>query len=210
LSYRHYPLAQIQQETGLEFSEVLFNYTHFHVYDQLIDTTSAEGEQQETLLDSSVFEQTNYHFTVDMQRGNGDSGLGLSFSYNAALFDDGFIARITAYFLRACDSLLAESGRLTDSGQQAVERAFGKTLMPAQELDYLLHQVNDTRREYPQESCIQTLFEEQVAQEPNRQAVVFEGRSLSYGELNRKANELAHYLITEKQVQPDTLVGIYL
>ena len=38
--------------------------------------------------------------------------------------------------------------------------------------------------------------------------MIFEDQQLTYGELNRKANQLAHYLINEKQVKPDTLVGI--
>ncbi|RJG35861.1 amino acid adenylation domain-containing protein, partial [Motilimonas pumila] len=39
-------------------------------------------------------------------------------------------------------------------------------------------------------------------------ALIFKDKQLSYGELNSKANQLAHYLLTEKQITPDTLVGI--
>ena len=56
--------------------------------------------------------------------------------------------------------------------------------------------------------CIQELFEEQVDKKPDAIAVVFEDQQLTYGELNTKANQLASYLMSERLVNPDTLVGI--
>ena len=53
---------------------------------------------------------------------------------------------------------------------------------------------NATSVEYPREKCIHELFEEQVQKTPDAVAVVYEDEALSYGELNRRANRLAHYL----------------
>jgi len=50
-----------------------------------------------------------------------------------------------------------------------------------------------TRREYPSDKCIQELFESS-GESPERWAVVFEEEQLSYRELNKRANRLAHYL----------------
>lgn len=55
--------------------------------------------------------------------------------------------------------------------------------------------------------CIHHLFEAQVARSPEASALVFEGEALSYGELNAKANRLAHRLIT-LGVRPDQHVAI--
>ena len=66
---------------------------------------------------------------------------------------------------------------------------------------------NDTKRDYPKNKCIHELFEEQVERSPGAVAVVFEGEELTYGELNRKANLLAHYL-RASGTGPDVLVGI--
>ena len=63
------------------------------------------------------------------------------------------------------------------------------------------------QRSYPREKCIHELFEAQVARSPQAIAVVFEGHSLSYAELNARANQLARYLV-DRGVKPDQPVGI--
>ena len=72
---------------------------------------------------------------------------------------------------------------------------------------WLIREMNDTKAEFPGTSCIHQLFEEQVASTPAATAVVFQGDSLSYQELNRRANMLAHYL-RELGVKPDLRVAI--
>lgn len=59
----------------------------------------------------------------------------------------------------------------------------------------------------PQLLCIPQLFEFQVEQTPDSIAVIFEGESLTYRELNHRANKVAHYLIS-LGVEPEVLVGI--
>ena len=63
------------------------------------------------------------------------------------------------------------------------------------------------RREYPRDKCVHQLFEEQVERTPEAVAVVYEGASLTYRELNGRANQLAHRL-RELGVGPDVLVGL--
>ena len=63
------------------------------------------------------------------------------------------------------------------------------------------------KAEYPGDRCVHELFEEQVAKTPEATAVVFEEDELSYAELNRRANQLAHYL-RELGVKPDARVAI--
>ena len=89
----------------------------------------------------------------------------------------------------------------------------------AQTMDHLRHAQrggaatgvvsSGTRRkpEYPREKCVHELFEEQVRRSPEATAVVFEEEELSYGELNARANRLAHYL-RELGVKPDERVAI--
>jgi amino acid adenylation domain-containing protein len=63
---------------------------------------------------------------------------------------------------------------------------------------------------YPVDKTIVDLFEEQAAKTPDQTALVFEGRKLTYKELDEKANRLAHYLRNEYGILPDDLVGIML
>src|SRR6185295_5408754 len=72
----------------------------------------------------------------------------------------------------------------------------------------MVEEWNQTQRAYPNKRRIQELFEEQVERTPDRTALVFGEKRVSYQELNREANRLAHYL-REKGVGPEEVVGIY-
>jgi amino acid adenylation domain-containing protein len=80
-------------------------------------------------------------------------------------------------------------------------------ILPPSKRHQVLELFNATQVAYPQEKLIHELFEEQVEQTPDATAVVYENQSLTYGELNGRANQLARYL-AEQAVGPDQLVGI--
>lgn len=82
------------------------------------------------------------------------------------------------------------------------------SILPAKETHRQLIEWNDTAAGYVNNECLHELFEHQVKVSPNAVAVVFEGRQLTYEELNTQANQLAHYLIEKRRVAPDDLVGI--
>ena len=66
---------------------------------------------------------------------------------------------------------------------------------------------NDTQTDCPKDACIHHLFEAQVERTPDAVALVFEDQQLSYRELNRRANQLAHHL-QKLSVGPEVKVGI--
>jgi len=68
---------------------------------------------------------------------------------------------------------------------------------------------NLTDTEYSGGSTIHSLFEKQVEKNPDRAALACNGQHLTYGELNRKANQLAHYL-RKAGIGPDVLTGLFL
>ena len=68
---------------------------------------------------------------------------------------------------------------------------------------------NNTRTDYPFDVCVHTLFELQAEQTPDRVAALYRDRSLTYRELNSKANRLAHFL-RSLGVGPETIVGLSL
>jgi len=71
----------------------------------------------------------------------------------------------------------------------------------------ILVEWNNTQTDYPKDKCIHQLFEAQVERTPHAIAVVFEDQQLTYHELNRRANQLAHHL-QSLGVKPEVLVGI--
>jgi len=73
----------------------------------------------------------------------------------------------------------------------------------------LLNTWNADTGQYQQALCLHDLFTEQAWRTPGAIAVSFEGQHLRYGELNERANQLAHYL-RAKGVGPDTIVGLCL
>jgi len=77
------------------------------------------------------------------------------------------------------------------------------------ELQQRLEQLNQTQTYYPADQCIHQLIEQAERRTPDKIAIRFDGQTLTYRELNRRANQVAHYLQT-LQVRPDVLVGICL
>src|SRR5439155_19892830 len=111
--------------------------------------------------------------------------------------DEGTIAGLEGHLGRILEGVV-EEGRVGDLD-----------LLTAAEEQELLVGWNATGREYPQEKTIGELFTEQARAHPEAEAVRFEGRSLSYGELEARSNQLAHHL-RSLGVGPEVRVGICL
>ena len=94
---------------------------------------------------------------------------------------------------------------MTTSGE-VLERA--NPVMNEGAWQRMLLKGNDTQSDFPR-VCAHELFEQQVARDPDAVAVVFGDRRVSYGELNERANRVAHHLRT-RGVGPDVLVGVCL
>jgi amino acid adenylation domain-containing protein len=80
-------------------------------------------------------------------------------------------------------------------------------ILSAEEREQIVVEWNETGTEYLRGKTIHELFEEQASETPDDRAIVFEGEQLTYGELNEKANQLAHYL-RKLGVGPEVMVGI--
>ncbi|KAA0920366.1 LLM class flavin-dependent oxidoreductase [Aquicoccus porphyridii] len=80
-------------------------------------------------------------------------------------------------------------------------------VLPETERDLVINGWNATETDHDPDLCIHHAFEAQAARTPEATALVFEGESLSYGELNARANRVAHVL-RDMGVGPGTLVGL--
>ncbi|HEX3697245.1 MAG TPA: amino acid adenylation domain-containing protein [Polyangia bacterium] len=128
----------------------------------------------------------------------GLSGLEASIAYSPDLFDADTIRRMCGHYGALLEAVAQDP-------QQPVKTL---SMLTARERAQLLDEWNDTAAAFPS-TCAHQLFEQQVTQHPDTVALLFEGQSSSYRELNERANQIAH-LLRKKGVGPDVLVGVCL
>ena len=128
-----------------------------------------------------------------------DGKLRCALEYNTDLYDADTIDRM----LENLGTLL--DAAVTDPAQHVTEMS----ILPVTQLEQQLVDWNATTAEYPRDKAVYQLIEEQAQLAPDAPAVIFGNRQLTYGELNRQANQLARYLQTQG-VKAGDRVGVYL
>ncbi|MGO7733538.1 AMP-binding protein, partial [Rhizobium johnstonii] len=118
--------------------------------------------------------------------------------YASALFDRTTAERFGRYLVQLLQAM-AEAGEATPVASLAI--------LPDAERLQVIEGFNATAVDYPAHALVHELFEEQVAKAPDAIAVVYEDDSLTYGELDRRANRLAHHL-AKLGIRPDDRVAI--
>ncbi|MFJ8334374.1 amino acid adenylation domain-containing protein [Streptomyces sp. NPDC094437] len=98
---------------------------------------------------------------------------------------------------------------LTGASENPGTPVLALPVLPPEERSLVLSEWNRTARDFPRDRTTASLFEEQAGRDPDATAVEHEDVRLSYGELNARANRLAHRLIAEG-VGPDVRVGLCL
>ncbi|CAJ7045534.1 syringomycin synthetase [Burkholderia pseudomallei] len=145
----------------------------------------------ETPLQTAQFE-----LTLSLREA-GDDIVG-HLNYASALFDESTVRRYVTYWRRLLEGMTAGPANVSVARLPLLDEAERKQVVYAW---------NATERDYPIEQCIHQLFEAQVDRKPEAIALTFDGRRLSYAELNARANRLAHYL-QGRGVGPDRLVAL--
>ena len=147
-------------------------------------------------LEAFPLEQQDAQFDLDLTLLDTGGAIPATLTYNTDLFEPETAARIARHFLTLLSAAIADPDcRIADL-----------QLLATDEQAQLLVDWNATARPYP-DTTIHRLFEEEVRRSPDATALVFEGRAMSYGELNRRANQLANYL-RGAGVGPEALVAV--
>lgn len=138
--------------------------------------------------------------------------LSISIRYNAELFDPSTIIRIGKYFESLLRHVVEQpDARLNVLAQGAIANPQNTIselgILSDAERERSLAEFNDTDAPYRDDAGIHQLFEEQAARTPDNVALVFEGRHLTYAQLNARANQVAAYLRT-LGVRPEVPVAI--
>ncbi|MCA1567661.1 MAG: amino acid adenylation domain-containing protein [Acidobacteria bacterium] len=162
------------------------------------NTPEADFNLPQLKFSSVEVENETARFDLTFDSTEGDGRIYVTLLYNTALFSATTIRRMAAHF-----RLLLE-GIVTDAKLPISQIP----LLTQTERHQTLFEWNETRRDFPQE-CIHQLFEAQVERTPGATAVVFEDEELSYVELNRRANQLARFLLA-RGVTAESTVGVFM
>ena len=146
---------------------------------------------------STDVESETTHFDLMLYLYEVSGGLSGTFQYATDLFDEGTIERMAGHFRVLLEGIVANP----DCPIHQLP------LLSEAEKQQLLVEWNASETPYPREKLIHELFEEQVRRTPSAVAVVCQQQSLTYAELNSRANQLARYL-RRQGVGPDQLVAL--
>ena len=202
------------------------NLTLIKLLDEISDRLTEATERQEYFI-SSETEAYGIGFEfIDISESYDGGGLSFSLESQSVIFDDFKVklncikteASLVAEFqynselinIDVIKSLAKQFATLVTSAIENIDAPVSQlNILSDSESQYLLDELNQTEKNYPQDKLIHQLFEEQAAQNPQNIALVFAEQKLTYAELNSQANQLAHYL-QKMGVKPETIVGIYM
>ncbi|WP_194868873.1 non-ribosomal peptide synthetase [Pseudoalteromonas sp. PPB1] len=188
-SAQYAPLCQIMLTTASEFG---INQNR----DMLASALASDG----LALAPFGVERVVARFDIDMHINISDGGVELDWLYDSSIFSNTFITRLNQNFA----ALLCQV-----SAQGEADLPLGDiSALCESERQQLVSTGEQQRLEYDTSRCIHALFEQQVEAAPEATALLFQNQSISYAELNQRANQLAHYLLSEQQITPETLIGV--
>jgi len=148
-------------------------------------------------LSNLEIEQKTAKFDLALGLEEGLEGINGTLEYSQDLFDASTARRIAGHFITLLESIAANPE----------QRLSNLPILTKPEQQQLLFEWNNTQSELPLNQCVHGLFEAQTERTPDAIAVVFDREQLTYRELNRRANQLAHHL-KNLGVKPEIPVGI--
>jgi amino acid adenylation domain-containing protein len=193
--YEYSPLVQVQGWSEVPRGQALFeSLLVFENYP--VDASLMQRLRSLSVSNLRKIERTNYPLTLLAVPG---AELALQISYDPSRFDSAAILRMLGHLQRLLEGTIADPH----------QRLSQIPLLTEDERTQLLEVWNETGVDYPRGVCLHELFEEQAKRTPDSVALSFEEQHLSYLELNRRANCLAHHL-QACGVKAETLVGVLM
>ncbi|MDX7989230.1 amino acid adenylation domain-containing protein, partial [Xenorhabdus sp. 12] len=181
----------LQPERNLSYSPI------FQVMLALNNTPAQELALPD--LQFTPFEQTQHtaHFDLTLSLAETEAGLAGSMAYAVDLFSPATVERMVDYLINILTAMAANEN----------QNIATLPMLPDSERQQLLVDFNATQADFPQDALTHQLFEDRARQYPDATAIVAGNQTMTYGELNQRANRLAHYLIA-LGVKPDDRVAI--
>jgi len=201
LDYQEYPFDQLVEKLNVQRTS-----SHSPLFDVMVVMNQ---EQLENINESSPLSGISITpYEIKDKTAQFDltfsfveqEGLKLSLNYNSDILDDFFIRQIFTHI----ETFLKQA--ILDNSSPISEINY----LTKQEEQILLSNFNNTDNLYPKDKTIVDIFVSQVGKTPDNIALIFEGKSLTYRDLNGISNQLANYLITNYGIEKDDILGVQL
>lgn len=197
LPHRRFPLLALQRKLGgRPLFEAQFNFVHFHVLEDVLSSGDVEVLRDQK---KRAVEEAHFLLTAAFGQSLLSSQVNLMLQYDSTELAPEQVRAIAGYYVETLERIAADLS--------APHHAC--TPIPLAERQRLLIELNDNAREYSRSACLHELFETQAERTPNSVAVMSDGGSLSYRELDQRANQLAH-LLRSLGAGPDARVALLL
>ncbi|MEM7086884.1 MAG: amino acid adenylation domain-containing protein [Bacteroidota bacterium] len=128
------------------------------------------------------------------------NGLKFTVNYNTAIYERPMLERFIENFRTLMQTALEP---------RSIPLKQISCIAPSERQQLLIH-FNETKLDFPEHRTVLDLFDDQVKNTPNAMAIAFDGKELTYKELDDKANKLGHYLMSALLVEAEDFVGVLL
>jgi amino acid adenylation domain-containing protein len=196
-AHQDVPFEKLVEELRLD--RVTSHPPLFQVAFGLSDTTKQPPRLSKVGYSQLELDSTPAKFDLTLDIGLVEDGMIGALVYNVDLFDAGTASRMIQNLTTVLEAVVAAPD-LPLSHVSFVNGA---------ERELMLVEWNDTHLDYSHDACLHEVFEKQALSALQNIAVVFEGEEVSYEDLNRRANQLAHHL-RSLGVRAETPVGLFV
>lgn len=191
-AHQSYPFDRLVEDLGINNNlsrnplfDVMVNYEHLS---SMLDGVTVQEQDVVSRFDLSI------HFT------RYTNGITVAFTYNTGLFNKERILRMAEHLQNVLTVI-----------SNNIQCAAGElNVVSEMEQSKIINLFNNTGKDYGDAHTIQGLFEKQVIATPADLAVQFGSKTLTYDELNRRSNRLAHYLRRQYNTRAGDRAGIMM
>ncbi|NTV89091.1 MAG: amino acid adenylation domain-containing protein, partial [Clostridiales bacterium] len=170
------------------------------LFDVMFDMQNIRAEQfysSDFKLETLDINEGKSKFDISMFSFLGEEDTEFKVEYNTDIFNDDTIDKMIVHYKNIIEAVLADSSLPI----REIE------MLSPEEKERIVNEFNATQTDYPSDKTINELFEAAAEQKKNDVAVVFNEQTITYDELNKKANKIAR-LLREKGVKNNTIVAI--
>ncbi|MCW1242733.1 amino acid adenylation domain-containing protein, partial [Bacillus pretiosus] len=202
-SIKAYENQSYQFESLIEKLDVRRDISRNPMFDVMFNMIDIEtdntNEFEDYILKKYNNEKKTAKFDLTLNVTQSKERVKCNLEYCTKMFNKETIEKLGKYFIRILENI--SCNMRTELNEIDI--------LTEVEKFRVLYEFNDTKVEYPKEKTIQQLFEEQVKKTPDKVAIVFEDKKLTFRELNERANSLAKEL-RYRGVKADSIVGIMI